>query len=80
MFDVECPKCHSPKAVLAYEHPWCYLCPQCDHVWETFHTQPIQHTLGFVLDSRGSQSFGRRTTLGPEWYRAVRRSLPSRQP
>jgi hypothetical protein len=80
MFDVECPKCHSPKAVLAYEHPWCYLCPQCDHVWDTFHTQPIQQTLGLVLDSRSSRSLGRSAALGPEWYRAVRRAVPSHLP
>jgi hypothetical protein len=34
MFDVECPNCQSTKAILAYEHPWCYFCPSCRHVWD----------------------------------------------
>jgi len=33
---VECPQCHSPKAVLADDHqPWkrSYFCPNCEHEW-----------------------------------------------
>jgi transposase-like protein len=35
---VECPACHSPKAVLAfaYRNSASYLfCSQCQHVWNT---------------------------------------------
>ena len=39
-FDVECPECHAPKAVLAFEHPWHYLCPECEHVWHTTAPDP----------------------------------------
>jgi len=38
----ECPKCQSPKALLAYEHPWkrCYVCPQCHYVWDVLLEPP----------------------------------------
>jgi len=34
VFDVECPECRFPKAILTDEHPWCYFCPECEHVWD----------------------------------------------
>jgi hypothetical protein len=33
VFDVECPSCQSTRAILADDHPWCYSCPSCGHVW-----------------------------------------------
>jgi hypothetical protein len=33
---VQCPRCHSPKAVVAathYDEMMCF-CPACEHVWD----------------------------------------------
>ena len=37
---VECPACHWPKAVLAYENSRtrCFLCPHCQFLWDTTET------------------------------------------
>jgi len=61
MFDIECPQCRSPKAMLAYEHPWCYLCPQCEHVWATATAQsrPTPQTLTVAPVSHGSRPHAR---------------------
>jgi hypothetical protein len=36
VFDIECPVCHSATATLAYEQQWCFVCPECQHVWDTY--------------------------------------------
>jgi uncharacterized Zn ribbon protein len=28
--------CHSANATLAYEQQWCLVCPECQHVWDTY--------------------------------------------
>lgn len=42
---VECPACRWSKAVLAYETPpkRCFLCPHCQHVWDTTGTAVEEH-------------------------------------
>jgi endogenous inhibitor of DNA gyrase (YacG/DUF329 family) len=41
----ECPTCHWIKAVLAHEDPRkrCFLCPHCQHVWDTTETARDEH-------------------------------------
>ena|SRR6266851_5700965 len=42
---VECPACHWTKAVLAYKNSRtrCFLCPHCQHVWDTTETAHQEH-------------------------------------
>ncbi len=44
---VECPACHWTKAVLAYENSRtrCFLCPHCQHVWDTIEPAHEQRAL-----------------------------------
>jgi ssDNA-binding Zn-finger/Zn-ribbon topoisomerase 1 len=41
----DCPSCRWTKAVLVYENrrTWCFLCPHCQHVWDTTETAHQEH-------------------------------------
>jgi len=38
----QCPRCHSIRTLLAYEHCWtqCHVCQACYHVWDIDKTPP----------------------------------------
>jgi hypothetical protein len=66
-----CPACHWLKAVLAYEtaRKRCFLCPHCQHVWDTTETP---HERGARPLNIAGRSAARSTVRAP--------SLPQRVP